>query len=152
MPVKSYKDRNGKTKYYAAFYYSDYTGQRKKKKDILFKNLVENYLADCAQRLKPSTLYGKKAVIKAHVLPYFSELSVSEIKPLHVRKWQNEILQKGFRPGKGNGTGTQYPRHLGGRIRQGGHSTPSPCHQDRGCIRERRRSAGSSGIRFTCEA
>ena len=67
MPVKSYKDRNGKTKYYAAFYYSDYTGQRKKKKkegfttaaaakqfekdfteqhsgssDILFKNLVEN--------------------------------------------------------------------------------------------------------------
>ena len=124
MPVKSYKDRNGKTKYYAAFYYSDYTGQRKKKKkegfttaaaakqfekdftdqhsgssDILFRNLVENYLADCRQRQKPTTLLSKTNRIDHYVLPFFSDLPVSEITPLHVRKWQNEILQKGYKPG-----------------------------------------------------
>ena len=32
MPVKSYTDQNGKRKYYAAFYYTDYNGQRRKKK------------------------------------------------------------------------------------------------------------------------
>lgn len=124
MPVKSYKDRNGKTKYYASFYYSDYTGQRKKKKkegfttaaeakqferdfieqhngssDILFRNLVENYLADCAQRLKDSTLYGKKSMITSYILPSFSGLPVSEITPLHVRNWQNELLKHDFKPG-----------------------------------------------------
>ena len=97
MPVKSYKDRNGKTKYYAAFYYSDYTGQRKKKKkegfttaaaakqfekdftdqhsgssDILFRNLVENYLADCRQRQKPTTLLSKTNRRDHYVLPFFS--------------------------------------------------------------------------------
>ena len=123
MPVKSYKDANGKTKYYASFYYSDYTGQRRKKKkegfttaaaakqferdfieqhngssDILFKNLVENYLADCAQRLKPTTLVTKKSMITNFIMPFFSALPVSEITPLAVRNWQNEILKKGFTP------------------------------------------------------
>ena len=124
MPVKSYKDGNGKTKYYASFYYTDYTGQRKKKKkegfataaaakqferdfidqhngssDILFKNLVENYLADCAQRLKPTTVYTKKATIAAHVLPFFCDYTVAAITPLNVRQWQNEMLKKDYKPG-----------------------------------------------------
>ena len=124
MPVKSYKDGNGKTKYYASFYYTDYTGQRKKKKkegfataaaakqferdfidqhngssDILFKNLVENYLADCRQRQKPTTLLAKESRIKKYITPFFSDLPISEITPLHVRKWQNEILQKEYKPG-----------------------------------------------------
>lgn len=124
MPVKSYKDRNGKTKYYASFYYTDYTGKRRKKKkegfptaaaakqyerdfidqhngssDILFKNLVENYLADCRQRQKPTTLLSKESRIKKYITPFFSGLPISEITPLHVRKWQNEILQKDFKPG-----------------------------------------------------
>ena len=124
MPVKAYTDKNGKKKYYAAFYYVDYTGERRKKKkegfttaaeakqferdfidqhngssDILFKNLVENYLADCRQRQKPTTLLSKESRIKKYITPFFSELPISEITPLHVRKWQNEILQKDYKPG-----------------------------------------------------
>ncbi len=124
MPTKSYKDKNGKTKYYCAFYYTDYTGQRKKKKkegfttsaeakqyerdfidqhngssDILFKNLVENYLADCRQRQKPTTMTAKESRMKKYVTPFFSNFPISEITPLHVRKWQNEILQKEYKPG-----------------------------------------------------
>ncbi len=124
MPVKSYTDRNGRKRYYCAFYYTDYTGERKKKKkegftssaaakqfekdfidqhngssDILFKNLVENYLADCRQRQKPTTLLSKESRIKKYITPFFSELPVTEITPLRVRKWQNEILQKNYKPG-----------------------------------------------------
>lgn len=124
MPVKSYKDANGKTKYYAAFYYTDYTGQRRKKKkegfatasaakqfekdfidqhsgssDILFKNLTENYLADCKQRFKISTIYTKQKVIALHILPFFSDLPVSDITPLNVRNWQNDLIKRGFKPG-----------------------------------------------------
>ena len=123
MPVKSYKDRNGKTKYYASFYYSDYTGQRKKKKkegfptaaaakqferdfleqhsgssDILFKNLVENYLADCAQRLKPTTLLQKRMIFKHYITPAFGCYSLANITPLFVRKWQNDLLKHDFKP------------------------------------------------------
>lgn len=32
MPTKSYKDKHGRTRYYSAFYYTDYTGTRRKKK------------------------------------------------------------------------------------------------------------------------
>ena len=124
MPVKSYKDRNGKTKYYASFYYADYAGKRTRKKkegfltaaaakqfekdfldqhigssDILFKNLVENYFADCAQRLKPNTVHQKKLYFKTHITPFFSDYPISEIKPLHVRQWQNGIVKKDFKPG-----------------------------------------------------
>ena len=124
MPVKSYKDANGKTKYYASFYYSDYTGQRRKKKkegfttaaaakqferdfiekhngssDILFKNLVENYFADCKQRLKPSTIATKKNMLYNFILPFFGGYQLADIKPLDVRHWQNEILKRNFKPG-----------------------------------------------------
>ena len=123
MPVKSYKDRNGKTKYYAAFYYSDYTGQRKKKKkegfttaaaakqfekdfteqhsgssDILFKNLVENYLADCAQRLKATTLLQKRMIFKTYITPVFGSYPLADITPLFVRNWQNELLKRDLKP------------------------------------------------------
>ncbi len=123
MPVKSYTDQNGKRKYYASFYYTDYTGNRRKKKkegfttsaaakqfekdfidqhngssDILFKNLVENYLADCAQRLKATSIRQKKSIFANNITPFFSNYPVSEITPLLVRKWQNDILQHGFAP------------------------------------------------------
>ena len=122
MPVKSYT-KNGKKRYYAAFYYCDNTGKRKKKKKegflssaeakqfekdfidqhngsstILFKNLVENYFADCSQRLKPTSVYQKKSVINNNVLPFFADYPVSEITPLLIRRWQNEILKQDFAP------------------------------------------------------
>lgn len=124
MPVKSYTDRNGRKRYYCAFYYTDYTGERKKKKKegfessaaakeyeknfidqhngsscILFKNLVENYLSDCKQRQKPTTLLSKKNRIDLYLLPFFSNLPVSDITALDVRKWQNDILKKDYKPG-----------------------------------------------------
>ncbi len=122
MPVKSYTDSTGKKKYYASFYYTSHTGERRRKKkegfatagaakkyesdfleqhsgtcDILFKNLVENYIDDCRQRLKVTTLRHKEFYLKKYILPFFSAFAVSEITPLQVRQWQNEILKKGYK-------------------------------------------------------
>ncbi len=122
MPVKSYKDSNGRTKYYASFYYTDYAGQRKKKKkegfttaaaakqferdfidqhngssDILFKNLVENYLADCDQRLKATTLLQKRMIMRTYITPVFGSYPLADITPLFVRNWQNDLLKRDFK-------------------------------------------------------
>ena len=123
MPVKSYTDQNGKRKYYASFYYTDYTGQRRKKKkegfttaaaakqfekdfidqhngssEILFKNLVENYLADCTQRLKATTLLQKRMIFKTYITPVFGSYPLADITPLFVRNWQNELLKRDLKP------------------------------------------------------
>lgn len=123
MPVKSYTDQNGKKKYYASFYFTDYTGNRRKKKKegfttaaaakqfekdfidqhngsstIVFKNLVENYLADCRQRNKVTTLRHKAFYLKTYITPFFADFPISEITPLHIRQWQNDILKRGYKP------------------------------------------------------
>ena len=117
MAVKSYKDKNGKTKYYASFYYTDYNGQRKRKKlegfcllreakqaekdflqkvsgssNISFKNLYAIYLDDCKTRLKPSSIPSKEYIMKNQCLPFFGDTPINEITPQMVRTWQNQLL------------------------------------------------------------
>ncbi len=117
MPTYKYTLKNGKTMWYAAFNYTDWTGkyrhtckrgfktQREAKEyersfldqqntssDILFSSLVENYLEDMRHRLKPTTMENKQNIIEGKLLPYFSRLKVCDIDTIKVRKWQNELL------------------------------------------------------------
>lgn len=122
------KDERGRKKvtYEANFYYRDkLTGKliRKRKQgfqtrgeakqfkedfliamensvDISFGTLVDLYLEDCEARLKPTTYSNKKYLIELRILPFFEELQITEIKPLHIRKWQTQLLndKKGLKP------------------------------------------------------
>lgn len=117
MPAYKYTLKNGKTMWYAAFNYTDWTGeyrhtckrgfktqreakeyersffdQQKATSDILFASLVENYMEDMSHRLKPTTMENKRNIIESKLLPYFSRLKVCDIDTLRVRKWQNELL------------------------------------------------------------
>jgi integrase len=103
--------------WYAAFTYTDWTGknrhtckrgfktqreakeyeasilnQQKTSSDILFSSLVENYMEDMKNRLKPTTMENKRNIIENKLLPYFSRLKVCDIDTIKVRKWQNELL------------------------------------------------------------
>lgn len=114
MPV--YKDEERGT-WYVSFYYTDWTGKKKKKKkegfkkqseakaferdflaktqaspDMAFGHLVELYMEDCKSRLKPTTYENKEYVIGLKVLPYFKDMPLNKIEPATVRKWQNELL------------------------------------------------------------
>ena len=117
MPAYKYTLKNGKTMWYAAFNYTDWTGkyrhtckrgfktQREAKEyersvldqqnatsDILFSSLVENYMEDMSHRLKPTTMDNKRNIIDSKLLPYFSRLKVCDIDTIRVRKWQNELI------------------------------------------------------------
>lgn len=62
------------------------------KVDISFGTLVNLYLEDCQARLKPTTFSNKKYLMQLRIIPFFEELKVTEITPLHVRKWQTQLL------------------------------------------------------------
>lgn len=125
MPAYKYTLKNGKTMWYAAFNYTDWTGQYKhtckrgfktqreakeyersfldqqgNTSDILFSSLVENYLDDMEHRLKPTTMENKRFIIEGKLLPYFGRLRVCDIDTIKVRKWQNELISYRDKDGK----------------------------------------------------
>lgn len=118
--MPTYKDEKRGT-WYCSFYYTDWTGTKKKKKkegfkreseakkferefltkqqnncDMSFKTLVELYLENVETRIKETTLINKKTLINLKVLPYFEKMNVTEITPNHIRKWQNELIKNGY--------------------------------------------------------
>lgn len=114
MPV--YKDEKRNT-WYTSFYYTDWTGCRKKKKkegfktkkeaadferefinkaetncDMTFGSLVELYMEDYKSRLKPTTYNNKEYTINLHLLPYFKNKPINTITASNIRKWQNQLI------------------------------------------------------------
>lgn len=125
MPAYKYTLKNGKTMWYAAFNYTDWTGQsrhtckrgfktqreakeyersildqEKTNSDILFSSLVENYMNDMEHRLKPTTMENKRFIIEGKLLPYFGRLRVCDIDTIKIRKWQNELISYRGEDGK----------------------------------------------------
>lgn len=117
--MPTYKNDKG---WYASFYYTDWMGQRKKKKkegfktqreakeyernflskeqgspDMLFSDLYGLFMEDCKARLKFTTLIRRKSLCESQILPYFEKMQVNKITPAAVRKWQNELLGKGLK-------------------------------------------------------
>lgn len=112
-------DENAKT-WTVEFYYKDIQGNRKHSKrrgfklkkdaqkaeqeliaqysnqnDMLFSAMYEIYMSDFkARNKKPTTLRTKTVHFEQAILPYFSNLKLSEITPAHVRDWQNQMIAK----------------------------------------------------------
>lgn len=127
MPAYKYTLKDGKTvKWYANFYYTDWTGEKKhlckrgfptqreakefernfldqlhRTPDLLFSNLVENYMEDMRHRLKITTMASKEHMIETKILPYFGKLRVCDIDTIAIRNWQNAILSYRNENGKG---------------------------------------------------
>ena len=114
--MPAYKDE--KTgKWFAKFYYTNWQGIKKQKwkrgfatkkealgferdflekqsanPDMTFQNLYEIYMEDMVARLKQSTLLTKKAVLQTHILPFFGNKPINEIKASDVRRWQAKLM------------------------------------------------------------
>lgn len=113
MPV--HQDEKTKT-WYVKCYYTDYTGtkrQRKKRgfkrqKDakewernfletqqadvtMSFENFIKLYNEDMKHRLREHTYTQKQYIIEKKLLPFFGKIPISQITPVLVRKWQNEL-------------------------------------------------------------
>lgn len=99
------------------FYYTDYTGTRKKKKKrgftlkrealdwertflekqqadltMIFSSLVELYFEDMKHRLRESTIANKKHLIDLKITPFFGKMPLNQIKATDVRNWQNQLI------------------------------------------------------------
>ena len=114
--MPAYKDE--KTgKWFAKFYYTNWQGIKKQKwkrgfatkkealgferdflekqsanPDMTFQNLYEIYMEDMTARLKQSTLLTKKTVLQTHILPFFDNKPINEIKASDVRRWQAKLM------------------------------------------------------------
>ena len=109
--------KNGKTKWYANFYYTDWLGQKQHKckrgfdtrreaqewernfldstsKDpmITFSALCEKYFAEIEERTKPTTQENKESIFEGKLKPFFGKMKISDIDPATVMRWQNELL------------------------------------------------------------
>lgn len=115
------KDKKKGT-WYVQFYYTDWQGIRKKKfkrgfktkseaqewamnflqkqkcdTSLTFGQFIDEYYEDMEKRLKDNTMKTKKYIIEYKIRPYFQNKLLSEITPLDIRKWQNELLGKGYK-------------------------------------------------------
>ena len=120
MPV--YKDEQRGT-WYCCFYYTDWQGKRKRKykrgfskqreakeferaflaksqgsPQMTFKDLADLCFEDARKRLRLVTMQSKEQVLRTQILPYWADVQIANIKPADVRKWQNEIIAKGYAP------------------------------------------------------
>lgn len=152
--MPAYKDETGRGTWFALFYYTDWTGAKRRKKkrgferkkdaqdfereflaktarspDMTFASLVSLYNEDMRGRLKGSTIQSKNWMMDAHVLPFFGELPLNEITAAHVRKWQAGLIsnEKQFAPTYLKSINNQLTAVLNYAVRYYGLPA-NPCH------------------------
>lgn len=119
MPAN--KDTDSPGKWLCQFYYTDWTGARKKKRkrgfntkrealewerDFLkrqtadmkmsLSSFADLYLEDMEHRIRETTLANKRHIIDSKIRPYLGDRPVEDITPADVRKWQNELISCGY--------------------------------------------------------
>lgn len=65
---------------------------------MTFGALVELYMADAQARLRPTTHQNKMWIFEKKILPYFEKQRIIDITPAKIRKWQTELMGKGYAP------------------------------------------------------
>lgn len=135
MPAYKYQMKNGKTKWYANFYYTDWLGQKQhkckrgfetkreaqewerhflelKSKDptITFSALCQKYFIEMEDRTKPTTQENKESIFEGKLIPFFGEMRICDIDPATVMRWQNGLLS--YRDEKGKPYSQTYLRSV----------------------------------------
>ena len=120
MPV--YKDKERDT-WFCKFNYKDWRGETKTKlkrgfrtkkeaqewereflqvqqtdMDMEFSKFVDVYFTDKEPRLKERTIETKRIMLDTRIIPYFGKLRMNAIKPADIMKWQNDMMDQGYKP------------------------------------------------------
>ena len=80
----------------AVEYERNYTAKERGSTDMSFGDLVDLYMDDAKARLRPTTYASKKFIFDKKILPYFRDQAVADITPAKIRKWQNEMMGRGY--------------------------------------------------------
>lgn len=60
--------------------------------NMLFEDFYELYKEDVKESVRLNTWLTKEHMIRTKVLPFFSGMKISEIKPAVIKKWHNVLL------------------------------------------------------------
>ena len=99
--IKEKRKRGFNTKREALAYEREFLLEKSNNLNMDFGTFVAMYLKNLKPRIKYNTYCSKVAVITSRIVPYFKNLNVSDITPMHIIKWQNELLSKRDQEGKG---------------------------------------------------
>ena len=94
------KKRGFATKKEALQWERDFISQSTGSLGMTFGDFISLYVKDMEHRLKPSTVASKKWLIDLKVTPFFKKIPLNEIKPTHVRQWQNSLTSYRDESGK----------------------------------------------------
>ena len=64
--------------------------------DMKLSDFIEIYFSDKQNDLKDRTIKNKRYMMQQHIVPYFGNQMMSEIKASQIIQWQNEMQTKGF--------------------------------------------------------
>lgn len=103
-----YKDWTGKsrkssrkgfrTKKEAEEWLTHFLAQQSSNPNIILSDFWEIYKEDMRKRLRITTLDNKERLFRKKIEPYFGNMPINEITPAKIRKWQGEMIEKGFKP------------------------------------------------------
>ena len=95
---KKSQKRGFKTKKEAEEWYAHFILQQTSDPNMILNDFWEIYKADMEKRLRKTTMKQKEYVMKDKVLPYFGNTPINAITAPMIRKWQGEMIDKGFKP------------------------------------------------------
>lgn len=104
---KSYRDFNGKIRYYRSKMYS--SKQEAEQEELLFITKRDNpvlvkfsvvaadYFKYMYQSRKESTIYSYEYAFKKNIMPYFSGFYINNIDVKNINFWKKELEKKGYK-------------------------------------------------------
>lgn len=95
---KKSQKRGFKTKKEAEEWYAHFMLQQSSDPTMTLADFWEIYKADMEKRLRKTTMKQKEYVMNDKILPYFGKTPINEITAPMIRKWQGEMMDKGFKP------------------------------------------------------
>ena len=95
---KKSQKRGFKTKKEAEEWYAHFMLKQSSDPTMTLGDFWEIYKADMEKRLRKTTMKQKEYVMNDKVLPYFGKTPINEITAPMIRKWQGEMMEKGFKP------------------------------------------------------
>jgi len=82
------------------------------KNSIAFSEYMLKWLEDYAKINCETTTYeGYRIIIESHIVPYFKDLKLQELRPAHIQQYYDYLVREGRKDGKGGLSASTIKRH-----------------------------------------
>jgi integrase len=105
------------TKKDALAYEHEYKANKQHSPSITLQTLYNAFKEDYKTNYRKSSYIATTGQIRLHIIPYFGQMPINEITPLHIRQWQNKIKSKGLAPTTVRGIEATFKKLLNFAVR-----------------------------------